>query len=170
MSFETYKIIVLGFPLPGELKEKILWFLLMGIMEDKLSNCLPRIGQLDIFEKTFNETMVWTGHIHTTTCSNFIEENRIIMAYDHVFQTDCGMWFESSNVEEQEFSEANFHQIYYKSHCFGLLKKGKMPLDGEESDDSFVSDDDNYNDYVVNYYSLYYLDGSIKLASVQRHR
>jgi hypothetical protein len=170
-EMDTYRPLVLRFPLPNELKEKILWFLLCAIMNDKIGRCLP--SDCDLFQKQYNDVGGWEGHSHTTTASNFVYNRVHILAYDHIFYTDCAMWVEheeGAEVDLEVSEEAHRHEIYFRTHTFGLLKRGIMREEFAEDDDSFMGSDEEEEEYIVNYISQIYLDGSARLVNINIHK
>lgn len=160
-TYETYRSLKFLFPkLPNELWLKICWYLLRSMMEEKIKMILPLEEEFDMFERLSFEDLAW-DHSHTTIMANDIMFDPNIIYYDHVFYTDCSMWYEAEGEDIIEsvspheqpdwLFKSRASEIFYKTHTFGLVKRRKEDPTGE---------------YRVNYVVQIYLDGSAKLVSV----
>ena len=147
--------------LPGELWERIMWFVLRGLMEDKLSTCFPMFHECDVMEEYYDchpEDRVaddWDGHSHTTIMANNVLHHDSVLCYDHVFYTDCCMWIEREHeltLEDRasDVLAAIADVVYYRTHTFGLIKKRKDGVAGN---------------YRVNYITHIYVDGTARLVA-----
>lgn len=144
--------------LPGEIWEKIMWFVLLQTMKEKLSYCLPMWQEFDVMEEIRQSEeeeggWSWDGHSHTTICANNVLHSTVL-GYDHVFYTDCCMWFDSEedpSMNHDDLVRTQPDKVYYKTHTFGLVKNRKDGVPGI---------------YRVNYLTYLYLDGTCRLSSV----
>jgi hypothetical protein len=142
--------------LPGEIWEKIMWFVLLQTMKEKLTFCLPMWQEFDVMEdiRAGEEGWDWDGHSHTTIMANNVLNNLNIVCYDHIFYTDCCMWLDSEedpSLNHEDIVRTQPNRVYYKTHTFGLVKQRK---DGEKGT------------ITVNYLTYFYLDGSTRLVSI----
>lgn len=143
--------------LPGEIWEKIMWFVLQSTMSDKLRYCLPMWQEFDVMEDLLHteeeQEETWDGHSHTTICANNVLHSDVL-GYDHIFYTDCCMWLDSEEdprMNHDDVVRTQPDRVYYKTHTFGLVKKRKDGVPGT---------------YRVNYLTYIYLDGSARLISI----